>query len=48
MSEFKLGYIDSEGNFVALDSPITSSGFGSKVTVDSVATVGAFDNSSQV
>lgn len=41
------GYMDSEGNFVALGSPITSSGFGSKVTVDSVATVGAFDNSSQ-
>ena len=47
MTGFTVGYIDSEGNFVALDSPITSSGFGSKVTVDSVATVGAFDNSSQ-
>lgn len=47
MSEFKLGYIDSEGNFVALDSPITSSDFGSKLTVSSVATVSAFDNSSQ-
>lgn len=47
MSEFKLGYIDSEGNFVALDSPITSSDFGSKVTVGSVATVSAFDTSSQ-
>ena len=47
MSEFKLGYIDSEGNFVALDSPMTSSDFGSKVTVGSVATVSAFDNSSQ-
>ena len=47
MSEFKLGYIDSEGNFVALDSPINSSGFGSKVTVGSVATVSACDNSSQ-
>lgn len=48
MSEFKVGYIDSEGNFVALyDSPIASSDFGSKVTVGSVATVSAFDNSSQ-
>lgn len=48
MSEFKVGYIDSEGNFVALyDSPIASSDFGSKVTVNSVATVSAFDNSSQ-
>lgn len=47
MTAFQLGYIDSEGNFVALDSPITSSGLGSKVTVDSVATVSAFDNSSQ-
>ena len=47
MSEFKVGYIDSEGNFVALDSPINSSGLGSKVTVDSVATVSAFDNSYQ-
>lgn len=43
----KIGYIDSEGNFVALDSPITSSDFGSKVTVSNVATVSAFDNSSQ-
>ena len=47
MSEFKLGYIDSEGNFVALDSHIKKNNFGSKVTVDSVATVGDFDNSSQ-
>ena len=43
----KFGYMDSDGNFIALDSPITSSDFGSKVTVDSVATVSAFDNSSQ-
>lgn len=47
MTAFQLGYINSEGNFVALDSHITSSGLGSKVTVDSVATVSAFDNSSQ-
>lgn len=46
MSEYKageIGYIDSEGNFVALDSPITSSDLVSKVTVDSVA----FNNSFQ-
>lgn len=47
MSEFKVGYIDSEGNFVALDSPITSSDFGSKLTVSSVATVSGFDSSSK-
>lgn len=39
----KIGYIDSEGNFVALftDTSITSSNFGSKVTVS------GFDSSSK-